>query len=137
MFKSLFLIKSFMEIKQRESTLDVLRRLQAKNKKPIPSMYEKSPVKIKVEDIVDDIPAPREKVKIRLTGKNSEALFLLNQIRDIERQLKTGSNYFDYYYDLRRKEDALVKMYESDENRESLPEDVLKKVKEIKKKFNK
>jgi hypothetical protein len=123
-----------MEQKQRESTLEVLRRLQSKNKRSIPSMYEKSPVKLKVEDIID---VPKSHDKIRIKGRNSEVINILNQIRNIEKELKLGKSYFDHYYDLRRKEDQLLKLYESSEDKEGFPDEVLKKISEINKKFKK
>ena len=126
-----------MEIKQRESTLEVLRRLQAKNKKPVPSMYERPPVKIKVEDILDVYPEPRSIMRIKITGKNSEIISLLNQIKSIEKQMKSGSNYFDYYYDLKRKEEDIAKIYDSLESKEGLTEEAIKKIEEIKKKLKK
>jgi len=123
--------------RQRESTLEVLKRLQAKNKRPIPSMYEKPPVKYSVEDIIDAPITIRQKPaeKIVIKGKNSEFIELLNQIKSIEKQLKSGKSYFDHYYDLRKIEDKLYKLYEAFEDKESLPEDVVKKIKEIKRKF--
>lgn len=127
-----------MELKDRESTLEVLRRLQAKNKKPIPSIYEKPPFKLRVEDILGgDAPEPKSVSKIKLTGKNAEAVYIINGIKEIERQLKTGASYFDHYYDLRKKEDELVKIYDSLKENETLSDEVLKRVKEIKRRFNK
>ena len=126
-----------MEIKQRESTLEVLKRLQAKNKKPFPSMYEKPLIKVKVEDILDFNPEPKTVTRIKITGKTSEIVSLLNQIKDIERQMKSGSSYFDYYYDLRKKEDNLVNLYESIESKEGLSEEAIRKIEEIKRKIKK
>lgn len=126
-------------IKKRESTLDVLKRLQAQNARSLPEIYKKPPVIVKVEDILDKDRLERlnpPKSRIIPTGKPAEGVIILNEIKDIERQLKSGKSYFDLYYDLRKKEDKLVNFYDSNENRDNLPEEIIKKVKEIKKKIS-
>lgn len=127
-------------VKKRESTLDVLRRLQSQNARSIPEIYKKPPVIIKVEDILDKDKLERlnpPKSKILPTGKQSEAVMILNEIKDIEKQLKSGKSYFDLYYDLRKKEDKLVGFFEGAENKDSFSDEIRNKVKEIRRKLGK
>ncbi len=128
------------QIKRRESSTEVLKRLQSQNVKSLPEIYKKQPVIVKVEDIVDrdrmDRVAP-QRTKMVVTGKQSEAVMMMNEIKDIEKQLKSGKSYFDLYYDLRKKEDKLIHLYETCDNKEVFSEDIIKRVKEIKKKLSK
>ena len=126
--------------KKRESTLEVLRRLQSQNTRPLLEIYKKPPIILRVEDILDRDRLERinpQKSRIVSTGKSSEAIIILNEIKDVEKQLKSGKSYFDAYYDLRKKEDKLINFYENSENKDSFSEEVIKKVKEIKKKLGK
>jgi|SRR3989344_3971879 len=128
------------QTKRRESSLEVLRRLQSQNARSIPESYKKPPVILKVEDIIDRDRVERvypQKTKIVSTGKQSEAFMVSNEIKEIEKQLKSGKSYFDLYYDLRKKEDKLVHIYETCENKDVFSEDIAKKVKEIKRKLTK
>jgi len=128
------------QVKRRESSLEVLRRLQAQNARSIPEIYKKPPVILRVEDIIDRDRVERfnpSKTKIVSTGKQSEAVMISNEIKDIEKQLKSGKSYFDSYYDLRKKEDKLVHIYETCENKDVFSEDITKRVKEIKKRLTK
>ncbi|MBS3143543.1 hypothetical protein J4446_01545 [Candidatus Woesearchaeota archaeon] len=124
------------EVRKRESTLEVLRRLQSQNLRSLSE--KKHPVILKVEDILDNDRLERlnpPKSKILPTGKQSEAVMILNEIRDIEKQLKSGQSYFDHYYDLRKKEDKLLKFFEGTENKDSFSDEIRIKVKEIKRKL--
>jgi|SRR3989344_2004047 len=127
-------------IKRRESSLDVLKRLQSQNARSLPEIYKKPPVIVRVDDIVDRDRIERfapQKTRIVTTGKQSEAVMMLNEIKDIEKQLKSGKSYFDFYYDLRKKEDKLLHLYETCDNKEVFSEEIVKKAKEIKKKLSK
>ena len=128
------------QVKKRESSLEVLKRLQSQNVKSLPEIYKKQPIIVKVEDIVDRDRFERlstPKAKMVITGKQSEAAMIMNEIKDVEKQLKSGKSYFDLYYDLRKKEDKLVHLYETCDNKDVFSEDVTKRVKEIKKKLSK
>lgn len=127
-------------VKKRESTLDVLRRLQSQNARSIPEIYKKPPVIVKVEDILDRDRLERlnpPKSKILPTGKQAEAVMMLNEIKDMEKQLKSGKSYFDSYYELRKKEDKLLNFFESAENKDSFSDEIRNKVKEIRRKLDK
>jgi|SRR3989338_8146138 len=127
-------------IKKRESTLEVLRRLQAQNAMSIPEMYKKAPVILRVEDVLDRDRLERlnpQKSRIIPTGKPAEGIMILNEIKNTEKQLRSGKSYFDVYYELRKKEDKLVNFYDNTQDKENLPEEVIRKVKEIKNKLSK
>ena len=62
---------------------------------------------------------------------------ILNEIKNTEKQLRSGKSYFDVYYELRKKEDKLVNFYDNTQDKENLPEEVIRKVKEIKNKLSK
>jgi len=121
-----------MEGKKREPTVEILKRLQAQNKRKF-GFREDTPVRRSAEDILG---LEEEKIsRIKPAKGYSEGVILLNNIRDIEGRLKRGKNYFDLYYDLRKSEDKLLKFYNSFENKEGLPDDIKMKVREIEKKF--
>lgn len=128
------------QIKKRESTLEVLKRLQSQNARSLPEIYKKPPVIVRVDDIIDrdriERAAP-QKAKIITTGKQSEAVMMINEIKDIEKKLKSGNSYFDFYYDLRKKEDKLVHLYETCDNKDVFSEEITKRVKDIKRRLSK
>ena len=129
-----------MEIKKRESTLEVLRRLQSQNKKSILEFYKKPPVIINVGDILEDDGRnfPNKlKTKTISSGKQSEFIFMLDNLTKIEKKMKTGIGYFDYYYDLKKRENELLNFYNDYKDKDKLPEEIINKIKEIKIKLKK
>ena len=123
-----------MENKKRESTLEVLKRLQSQNKREL-GFGSDFAVKKTAGEILG---LEEDKIsKIVPTKKYSEGIIILNNIREIESRLKRGNNYFDHYYDLRKNEDKLLKFYNSFEDKESLPVELKSKARDIEKRLRK
>ena len=125
-----------MEGRKRETTLEVLKRLQSQNKAKY-SVTENPPVIRSIKDILGFEEEPRSKLKAVKDSPNSEGILLLNKIKEIEKKLKNGSNYFDHYYDLRKSEDKLLRFCSSVESKESLPEEITSKAREIERRLKK
>ena len=123
-----------MRTKPRETTLEILRRLQAQNKSR--SVESSRPLVVKSASEILGL-EDEQKSRIRPAGTYSEGIILLNNIKNIESRLKKGNNYFDHYYDLRKNEDKLLKFYNSFEDKENLPSEIINKVKEIQKRLKK
>ena len=80
---------------QRESVIEVLKRLKAQESKPVPEQYKKE--------------VKKEEVKIvNIPQRNIEGI--MHKIEDLRKKMKLGNGkYFDLYHELKSTEQQFLK----------------------------
>lgn len=93
-------LRSTQPIGERETTIDVLKRLKAQEGKK----FEKRDPFV-LEKGEDDFPVVR-------TLPETNIIVLLSKIEALERQMKEGDNYLSLYYDMKNLEEKFLRMAE-------------------------